>query len=158
MTISRHPSFDPACAVCQSLSGEKAAAAIYEDDMWHVRHANPAGVPGWMMLITQRHVGGPAHFDDREAARFGPSLRHFSRVLEQVTGALRIYVAAMGESSPHFHAHLVPRYRAMPRDAKAWAAFDLQRAVGAGEIAIDLAEVARLTEAYRAALAGAPPV
>jgi diadenosine tetraphosphate (Ap4A) HIT family hydrolase len=157
MPIPKHASFDPTCAVCQSLAGGTPAAAIYEDDIWHVRHASPAGVPGWMLLITQRHVGGPAHFDDREAGRLGPSLRHFSRVLEEVTGSLRIYVAAMGESSPHFHAHLVPRYRVMPRDAKAWSVFDLQRAVGAGEVAIDDREVTRITEAYRVALVASPP-
>src|SRR4029079_1573563 len=120
------------------------------------RHAAPAGVPGWMLLITKRHVGGPAHFDDREARSFGPALRHFERVLERVTGALRIYTAAMGESHPHFHAHMVPRYAAMPRDAKAWSVFDLQRAVGAGDVTVDLAEVARVTEAYRRALAESP--
>jgi len=62
----------------------------------------------------------------------------------------------MGESHPHFHAHMVPRYATMPRDAKAWSVFDLQRAVGAGEVAIDRAEIARISEAYRQALAAAP--
>jgi len=142
----------PECGVCQSL----ASPNLYEDDLWCVRHAEPAGVPGWMMLIARRHVAGPAHFDDREAAAFGVALRHFERVLEQVTGALRIYTAAMGESHPHFHAHMVPRYATMPRDAKAWSVFDLQRAVGAGEVAIDRAEIARLSETYRQALAAAP--
>ena len=155
--MSKHPSFTASCGVCQSLYGDAPAAPIYEDDLWHVRHAEPAGVPGWMLLITKRHVGGPAHFDDAEARAFGPALRHFERVLEQITGALRIYTAAMGESHPHFHAHMVPRYAQMPRDAKAWSAFDLQRAVGAGEVPIDLAEVARVTEAYRRALAETPP-
>jgi diadenosine tetraphosphate (Ap4A) HIT family hydrolase len=143
----------PDCGVCQSLA---TLPSLYEDDLWAVRHAEPAGVPGWMLLMTKRHVGGPAHFDDREAAVFGVALRHFERVLEEVTGALRIYTAAMGESHPHFHAHLVPRTATMPRDAKAWSVFDLQRAVGAGEVAIDRAEIARVSEAYRRALAGAP--
>jgi len=138
--------------VCQSL----ASPSLYEDDLWCVRHAEPAGVPGWMLLISKRHVAGLAHFDDREAAAIGPALRHFERVLEQVTGALRIYTAAMGESSPHFHAHMVPRYATMPRDAKAWSVFDLQRAVGAGEVAIDRAEVGRISDAYRHALATLP--
>src|SRR5215469_325425 len=128
----------PTCGVCQSLA---TTPNLYEDDLWAVRHAEPAGVPGWMLLMTKRHVGGPAHFDDREAQSFGPALRHFERVLEQVTGALRIYTAAMGESSPHFHAHMVPRYASMPKDAKAWAVFDLQRAAKAAEIAVDLVEV-----------------
>lgn len=143
--------------MCQSLYGPAKEPALYEDALWHVRHAAPAGVPGWMLLITKRHVGGPAHFDDREARSFGPALRHFERVLERVTGALRIYTAAMGESHPHFHAHMVPRYAAMPRDAKAWSVFDLQRAVGAGEVAIDLHAVADVSAAYRRALAEQPP-
>jgi diadenosine tetraphosphate (Ap4A) HIT family hydrolase len=143
---------EPSCGVCQSLAG----ASLYEDELWSVRHADPAGVPGWMLLMTKRHVGGPAHFDDREAAAFGPALRHFERVLEQVTGALRIYTAAMGESHPHFHAHMVPRYATMPREAKAWSVFDLQRAVAAGELSIDAAEVRRISDLYARALAAAP--
>jgi diadenosine tetraphosphate (Ap4A) HIT family hydrolase len=153
----RHPSFDPGCGVCQSLGGSEPAQPLYSDELWHVRPAEPAGVPGWMLLITQRHVGGPAHFDDREAAGFGPALRHFERVLERITGALRIYTAAMGESHPHFHAHMVPRYATMPRDARAWSVFDLQRAVGAGELTVDRAEVERISEAYRRALSAEPP-
>ena len=142
----------PECGVCRSL----AVPGLYEDDLWSVRPAEPAGVPGWMLMVSRRHVAGPAHFDDREAAAFGLALRHFERILEQVTGALRIYTAAMGESHPHFHAHMVPRYASMPRDAKAWSVFDLQRAVGAGEIAIDRAEADRISEAYRTALAASP--
>jgi diadenosine tetraphosphate (Ap4A) HIT family hydrolase len=142
----------PDCGVCQSLT----APSLYEDDLWSVRHADPAGVPGWMLLVSRRHVAGPAHFDDREAAVFGVALRHFERVLEQVTGALRIYTAAMGESHPHFHAHMVPRYPVMPREAKGWSVFDLQRAVAAGEVPFDRAEADRLSEAYRRALAAAP--
>src|SRR5258708_891145 len=123
------PSVPSPCAVCASLAGPERKTPIFEDDLWHVRHASaPSGVPGWMMLISRRHVAGPAHFDDREARTFGPVLRHFQRVLEEVTGALRIYTAAMGESSPHFHAHMVPRTATMPRDAKAWGVFDLERA------------------------------
>ena len=150
------PAFEPTCGVCQSLSGDRREPALYEDDLWIVRPASPPGVPGWMMMITRRHVGGPAHFDDREARAFGPALRHFERVLERVTGALRIYTAALGESHPHFHAHMVPRYAAMPRDARAWSVFDLQRAVGAGEVAVDRGEVERISAAYARALRELP--
>jgi diadenosine tetraphosphate (Ap4A) HIT family hydrolase len=110
-----------------------------------------------MMLITRRHVPGPAAFDDREAASFGVTLRHLQRVLLEVTGALRIYTAAMGESSPHFHAHLVPRYATMPKDAKAWGVFDLQRAAAAKEIDVDEPAASRIARAYADALRSAPP-
>ncbi len=143
------------CAVCRSL---RVARPLWEDERWHVRHIDaPWGVAGWMLLVSKRHVGGPAHFDDAEARAFGPLLRHLEKTLEEVTGALRIYTAALGESSPHFHCHMVPRYRAMPRDAKAWGVFDLQRAAQAGEVTIDAGDVARVESAYRDALAARPP-
>ena len=149
---------DVRCAVCATLAGPGRVEPLYEDALWHVRPApSPPGVPGWMMMITRRHVGGPAHFDDREARAFGPALRHFERVLERVTGALRIYTAALGESHPHFHAHMVPRYATMPRDARAWSVFDLQRAVAAGELTVDPRAVAEISAAYQRALAAEPP-
>lgn len=146
------------CAVCATLSGPGRLEPLYEDALWHVRAApSPPGVPGWMMMVSRRHVAGPAHFNDEEARAFGLALRHFERVLERVTGALRVYTAAMGESAPHFHAHMVPRTAAMPGDAKGWGVFDLERAARAGEIAVDLAEAARVAAAYARALAESPP-
>jgi diadenosine tetraphosphate (Ap4A) HIT family hydrolase len=153
-----HPSFDPTCAVCVSLSGPQPARPLFENELWHVRHLPaPYGVAGWMLLVSRRHVAGPAFFDERETASFGPTMRHLQRVLLEVTGALRIYMAAMGESSPHFHCHLVPRYPSMPKDAKAWGVFDLQRAAAAGEITVDEGLAARLAEAYASALRASPP-
>jgi diadenosine tetraphosphate (Ap4A) HIT family hydrolase len=154
----KHASFDASCGVCGSLAGSEPATPLFENELWHVRHISaPAGVAGWMLLVSQRHVAGPAHFDDREAASFGPTLRHLERCLEAITGALRIYTAAMGESHPHFHCHMVPRYPETPKGAKAWALFDLQRAAAAGEVTVDPAEVARISERYRTALAANPP-
>src|SRR5688500_943099 len=116
------------CGICR-LTGEQRELIAYEDDLWIVRPIGPPwGVPGWMLMIARRHVAGPAHFDDREAASFGPTLRRLERVLEEVSGALRIYTAALGEAHPHFHAHMVPRHADMPRGAKGWAVFDLERA------------------------------
>lgn len=156
----RHDSYDATCGICKSNAGEGTATAdpVYENELWVVRRLGPGlGVPGWMMMISQRHVAGPAHFNDREAENFGISIRHLERVLEEVTGALRIYTAAMGESFPHFHCHMVPRYEKMPKDASAWEVFDLLRATGAGEVSVDQKEAGRIAAAYRDALAAAPP-
>jgi diadenosine tetraphosphate (Ap4A) HIT family hydrolase len=156
----RHSSHDSACAICRSNAGDAPipGGIVFENDLWLVRHSPPPfGVAGWMTLQSQRHVGGPAHFNDAEAANFGLALRHFEKVLEEVTGALRIYTAAMGESYPHLHAHMVPRRAQMPDDAKAWAVFDLQRRAAAGEVTVDAAEVERIITTYRARLAASPP-
>lgn len=143
----------PACGVCALVA---SSPPLLETPHWQVHAAEPAGVPGWMLLVSRRHVAGPAHFDDDEARTFGPTLRHCERVLEQVTGAVRIYTAALGESHPHFHGHMVPRYATMPRDARGWGVFDLQRAAAAGEIAPDPVAIARVAAAYARALADLP--
>ncbi|MDQ3701239.1 MAG: HIT family protein [Chloroflexota bacterium] len=156
----KHPTYDPSCGICKLGAGETPVpgGVVYEDDLWLIRHAPPPyGVPGWMTLQSQRHVQGIAHFDDAEAARFGTALRHFERVLEDVTGAVRICTVSMNESFPHFHAHLVPRYAQMPKDARGYAVYALQQAAGTGEIQVHEAEVARLTTSYREALATSPP-
>ncbi len=151
------PAHDPACGICKKLA-TSSLKPVFENDLWHVRPIDePSGVPGWMMLVARRHVPGPAHFDAREVASFGPTWCHLQRVLLEVTGALRIYTAAMGESSPHFHGHLVPRFANMPKEAKGWAVFDLERAAKAGEVVNDSAEVARVVDAYRDALRETPP-
>src|SRR5262249_20667562 len=148
----------PECSICTSVRGPNAKPAVFENGLWYVRHMDPPyGVAGWMMLISQRHVGGPAHFDDREAASFGPTLRPLERVPEDVTGALRIYTAALGESYPHLHCHMVPRYAETPGDVKAFPLFDLLRKAGAGEIVVDQGEIDRLTREYARALQANPP-
>ncbi len=142
------------CAICATVA---SAPALYEDGLWHVRHIEPPwGVAGWMLLIARRHVAGPGYFADDEAAAFGPMLRRCAGALQEVTGALRIYTAALGELHPHFHAHLVPRYAQMPGDARGWGVFDLQRAAGAGEVVVAAAAVERVSAAYAARLRASP--
>ncbi|HJN92385.1 MAG TPA: diadenosine tetraphosphate hydrolase [Dehalococcoidia bacterium] len=151
----KHASYDDACGICKMVAD---GTPLYENGLWAVhRLPDGIGVPGWLMLLSRRHVAGPAHFNDAEAESFGPTLRHLERVLEDVTGALRIYTAAMGESFPHFHGHMVPRQETMPNDASAWSVFDLYRATQEGEIAIDQAEATRIAEAYSERLRSDPP-
>jgi diadenosine tetraphosphate (Ap4A) HIT family hydrolase len=149
---------EPGCGVCSQLRDEASRGRVlFENELWQVRTTGtPTPVPGWVMLLTRRHVAGPAQFDQREALSFGPTLAHLQRALLEVTGALRIYTAAMGESSPHFHAHSVPRYAVMPKEAKAWSVFDLQRAAAAGEYEVDEVEASRVSAALARALSASP--
>jgi diadenosine tetraphosphate (Ap4A) HIT family hydrolase len=110
-----------------------------------------------MRLIARRHVAGLVELDDREAADLGPMLRRCERVLARVTGAERIYTAALGEATPHFHAHMVPRTRTTPDGARGFALFELERAAAAGRVTVEPTEVARISAAYGAALAAEPP-
>lgn len=153
---------DPACRICHVNSGlvDVPHGLLYQDDLWVVRHsAPPYGVAGWLTVQTRRHVAEPADFSDAETRSLGPMLRYFEGTLREITGALRIYTAAMGESFPHCHCHMVPRYRETPNGAKAWAVFDLSRQAAEGTITVDAADVARICEAFKARVAsGVPPL
>lgn len=151
-----HASFDANCRMCTRLAADEQP--VFENDLWHVRPISaPCAVPGWMLLVARRHVAGPAQFDAREAQSFGPMWCHLQRVLLEVTGALRIYTAALGESLPHFHGHMVPRLAQMPKAAKGWDVFDLERAARAGEVEADAGECARVRLAFEQALRRDPP-
>lgn len=153
--MTRPREHDPSCGLCASLD---TTEPLWADDLWHLRPIEePPGVAGWMLLVSQRHCPGPAQLDDDEARSFGPVLRHLEARLLEVTGALRIYTAALGEAQRHLHVHLVPRYAVMPGNASGWAVFDLQRAARTGEVRVDPAETERIAAAYAAALRRDPP-
>src|SRR2546425_146655 len=151
----KHPTYESDCRVCRFNAGEdpEGGETVFENDLWLVRQRG-RGVPGWMVLQTQRHTAGIAHFSDEEARNFGLAFRHFEKVLEDLTGALRIYTAALNEMSPHFHCHFVPLYEKMPDDAISWKVFELHRTPS---IKPDPAEVAKATREYRAAMMSSPP-
>jgi hypothetical protein len=78
-------------------------------------------------------------------------------VLREITGALRIYTVAMGESFPHFHGHMVPRYAETPGDVKTYGVFLLSERAAKGEVQVDEAEVTRICEAFKARVASGVP-
>jgi diadenosine tetraphosphate (Ap4A) HIT family hydrolase len=159
-SVSSESVNDPTCGICAVSTGQREVphGILYEDDLWVVRHsAPPYGVAGWLTLQTRRHCPEPASFNDAEAASFGPTLRHFEGVLREITGALRIYTVAMGESFPHFHGHMVPRYAETPGDVKTYGVFLLSEKAAKGEVTVDEVEVTRICEAFKARVASGVP-
>lgn len=153
---------------------------LFENDLWLVRHSEPPyGVAGWITLQSKRHVAGPGFFNDEEAATFGRALRHLAQLLQSVTGCLKVYIAAMGESYPHFHCHLVPRYPddAVPTGAgedlaaaaassasassaapapKGWAVFAQAGEAAAGKVAVHGSRVEAIVSSIKQKLAESP--
>ena len=157
----RHSSYEADCGICRSNAGEEESdgGVVFANDLWMIHHTGaPFPLAGWFLLQPQRHVQGPARFNDAECENFGPALRHFMRTLEIVTGAPRTYMVAFGESVPHMHAHLVPRYADLADDEIAWNLADRFRAIGDGrQPGVAEAEVQRVIDAYREALQADPP-
>ena len=62
-----------------------------------------------------RHVVEPTELSDAEAAAYGREVLHVSRALLEVLRPVKLNYDVLGNSVPHLHTHLVPRYADDPR-------------------------------------------
>jgi len=119
------------CGVCR-LHADSEACARYEigrGRTWILRHhPDPAPLPGWLLLDSRRHLGGPIDFLPEEAAAWGSAVQEASRLVQSLSGCERVYAIAFGEGARHLHLHLIPRFGNDP-DTEAWKVADLYRVV-----------------------------
>ena len=62
-----------------------------------------------------RHVVEPTELSDAEAAAYGREVLHVSRALLEVLRPVKLNYDVLGNTAPHLHTHLVPRYADDPR-------------------------------------------
>ena len=126
------------CGICRLHDAIAAGAAetdllIWRQGPWLLRHHPlPAPLPGWLLLDSARHLGGPADFRPDEATAFGPILQRASALVRQLSGCDRVYAIAFGEGARHLHVHLIPRHGDDPA-SESWKVADLYRAMTLGQ-------------------------
>ncbi len=83
---------------------------VYVGAHWRIAHAWIA-LPGWLVLISRRHVTGLGELSPLEAAELGQVLRAASTSLGAVVGCAKTYVVLYAEVAgfDHLHFHVVPR-------------------------------------------------
>jgi diadenosine tetraphosphate (Ap4A) HIT family hydrolase len=62
-----------------------------------------------------RHVTEPTELDDAEAAGYWAEVLAVARALISVYKPLKMNYETLGNSLPHLHTHLIPRYTEDPR-------------------------------------------
>jgi diadenosine tetraphosphate (Ap4A) HIT family hydrolase len=71
---------------------------------------------GYTLVIWRgRHVNEPTELNDDEAAGYWAEVLAVARALIAVYNPLKMNYETLGNSLPHLHTHLVPRYTADPR-------------------------------------------
>ena len=105
---------------------EPLCERIYETKHWRVVHAFNTSLPGWLVVVSMRHVSSFAELTEAEAASFGPFLHRVVGALQEVTGAVKTYTVLFAEKPEHSHVHfhVVPRMAEMPDDKKGPRVFD----------------------------------
>jgi diadenosine tetraphosphate (Ap4A) HIT family hydrolase len=70
------------------------------------------GQPGYSLVIWRgRHVADPTELSSEEAAGYFAEVLRVGRAIEQHYHPLKMNFEMLGNSLPHLHTHVVPRYR-----------------------------------------------
>jgi diadenosine tetraphosphate (Ap4A) HIT family hydrolase len=143
------------CRNTATVDAQPLREAIWWDGRWRVAHAVRCALPGWLVVVSARHVVSLAELSPDEAKVLGPLLAAVSRAVVDVTGCLKVYLALFAEAEgfEHLHIHVVPRRADLPNDLLGPGVFSyLQRpesewvpAVEMNRLSADLAERIKLS-------------
>ena len=113
------------CLTCQLIARRDAGEAppwdsIVRTDYWDVVHGYNTSLPGWLVLVTRRHITAIDELTDEEAAELGVLLQRTSAALREATGCVKTYVCQFAEAAehPHVHFHVIPRMAGQPDERR----------------------------------------
>jgi diadenosine tetraphosphate (Ap4A) HIT family hydrolase len=66
-------------------------------------------------VFRGRHVVEPTELDDAEAAAYGREVLRVGQAIEAAFAPVKLNYDLLGNSVPHLHTHIVPRYADDPR-------------------------------------------
>jgi len=104
------------CYTCELVSRRDSGVAPLWDSIcrtkyWDIVHSYNTELPGWLVIVSRRHIGSIDEMSENEAVELGIMLRRVSIAIKQVTGCEKTYVLQFAEhpDHPHVHFHVVPR-------------------------------------------------
>ena len=95
------------CPICRSIDSE---AAVAELEVTRVMMPEDGPMRGYAWLPTRRHVVELHELTDAEAAALIRDLQRVSAAIAGATGAVKLNYEIHGNTVPHLHVHLFPRY------------------------------------------------
>ena len=118
------------CFIFQKHAGniQTAGTVIYEDDILYVGHIDQARKPSYLdhiMIDLKRHVPTLGDMTIEEAQAFGVMMARVSNALMKSENAEHVYSLVSGNSVPHLHMHIVPRYPNTPKPY--WGPLDVYK-------------------------------
>ncbi|MFA6254769.1 MAG: HIT family protein [Patescibacteria group bacterium] len=99
------------CIFCKIIAGEIPAAKVYEDDkVLAFLDINPVNY-GHVLLIPKEHYRMMADTPDELVAYIFTKAKELMKVIKIALKADFVVVSVVGVDVPHFHVHLVPRFK-----------------------------------------------
>jgi histidine triad (HIT) family protein len=100
------------CLFCQIVNGEKAALAVFEDELTFAFLDHRPLFPGHTLLVPKAHHETLPDLPPELLAPLLGSAQKLARAVETGMGAAGTFLAInnkVSQSVPHLHFHIVPR-------------------------------------------------
>jgi diadenosine tetraphosphate (Ap4A) HIT family hydrolase len=95
------------CPICQR---DARADAVAELEASWVMMGEDAPIRGYVWLAFRRHAIELHDLSEAEGAAFMRDVQRVSRAVAAVTGAVKLNYEVHGNTVPHLHMHIFPRY------------------------------------------------
>ena len=96
------------CPICRS--GHPTSVIAELETSWVVMGEDTPPLPGTCALFFRRHAIELHDLTPNEAAAYMRDIQRLSRVLKEITGAIKLNYEVHGNTIPHLHMHFFPRY------------------------------------------------
>ena len=111
MTPLDSTQLDRSCPICRD--GRPLDVVGELPSVWVTAPA-AAPLPGYVCVVSKRHVVEPFHLSDAESAAFWADCIHVSTALDAALQPSKMNYEIHGNTIPHLHLHLYPRYPGDP--------------------------------------------
>ena len=100
------------CIFCQIINGAIPAAKVYEDDqVLAFLDINPVNY-GHVLIVPRKHHQMMVDTPDELIAYIFTKAKVLMKAIKKAVDADFVVVSVVGVDVPHFHVHLVPRFKA----------------------------------------------
>lgn len=119
-----------ACITCENnerIGALPPREEILVSGSWRVAHAFGTALPGWLVVVPNRHVRAMHELTSAAAAELGPVLQRTSQALADVVGCAKAYVVFFAEAKDqeHLHIHVITRMDWFGENERGPAVFSL---------------------------------
>lgn len=99
------------CPICEKAQGWDPVAEL---EVSSVMTAADGPMHGYCWVPLRRHAVELHDLEAGEAAAYMRDLMRVSRAVQSITGAVKMNYEIHGNTVPHLHTHIFPRYRGDP--------------------------------------------
>lgn len=103
------------CPIC--AEGRPTDVVVELDASW-VTAPRAAALPGYVCVVARHHVAEPYELEGLERRRYWEELLWVAEAVRAETGAAKMNYEIHGNTVPHLHTHLFPRYPGDPFEGR----------------------------------------